>query len=236
MQTGWSLIESANCTHTHTQAHGHGVCKYAGDVHHITDDQIHSDLACIPLDRDWAAYRQVLKGESAGGKREQLTAPIIYEKPALISFNMYIERYPARPAIQGDEAANRQERDARRRAGPGRLLPGFHQGLVWHRPKPHNDLLAVHAGVPEEEMAVRSAHTHTPMQARWRLPQCCYSAIPRAKPHIIEHFSKVLAKAQRKVSIHSRAGVLLCHPSSWRCTASSVHSIQHLRDALQDLH
>ena len=36
--------------------------------HHFADDQIHSDLACIPLDRDWAAYRQELKGESAGGK------------------------------------------------------------------------------------------------------------------------------------------------------------------------
>ena len=31
-------------------------CKYAGDVHRIVDDQIHSDLARIPLDRDWAAF------------------------------------------------------------------------------------------------------------------------------------------------------------------------------------
>ena len=165
MQTGWSLIESANCTHTHTytQAHGHGVVNMLV-MHHIVDDQIHSDLACIPLDRDWAAYHQELKGESAGGKGEQQTAPIIYEKPALISFNMYIERVilPYPPSKEMRPPTDKSEM----------------RGGV-----PHNDLLAVHAaGVPEEEMAVRSAHTHThtPMQARWRLPQCCYSAIPRA--------------------------------------------------------
>ena len=50
----------------------------------IVDDQIHSDLARIPLDREWAAFYQELKGESAGGKGA--TAPIIFEKPALISF------------------------------------------------------------------------------------------------------------------------------------------------------
>ena len=112
-------------------------------------------------------------------------------------------------------------------------LAGFYRDFIKDLcgiAKPLNDLLAVHAGVPEEEMAVRSAHT--PMHARWRLPQCCYSAIPRAKPHIIEHFSKVLAKAQRKVSIPV---LECCYAIHHHGAAPQVPSVQHLRDALQDL-
>ena len=56
--------------------------------------QIHRDLACIPLDHDWATllqfHQELKRRESAGGKGA--TTPIIYEKPALISFNMYIVR------------------------------------------------------------------------------------------------------------------------------------------------
>ena len=37
----------------------------------IVDDQIHSDLACIPLDHDWAAFHQELKGENQPAEREQ---------------------------------------------------------------------------------------------------------------------------------------------------------------------
>ena len=201
-------------------------------MHHFADDQIHSDLVRIPLDRDWAAYHQELKGESAGGKREQLTAPIIYEKPALISFNMYIERdiLPDPPSKEM-RPANRQERDARRRAGPGRLLPGFHQGLVWHRQATQR--LARSPCWSSRGRNGSSKCTYTLMHARWRLPQCCYSAIPRAKPHIIEHFiSKVLAKAQRKVSIPV---LECCYAIHHHGAAPQVPSIQHLRDALQDL-
>ena len=50
------------------------------EMHRIVDDQIHSDLACIPLDREWAAFHQELKGESADGKGT--TAPIIYLREA----------------------------------------------------------------------------------------------------------------------------------------------------------
>ena len=58
---------------------------------------------------------------------------------------------------------------------------------------------------------------------------------PEGKPHIIEHLSKVSwRKAQRK-SEHSRAGVL-CHPIHPHGAAPQVPSVQHLRDALEDLH
>ena len=71
------------------------------EMHRIVDDQIHSDLACIPLDRDWAAFHQELKGENQPAEREQQHRSFIYEKPALmISFNMYIEILQKRKELQ----------------------------------------------------------------------------------------------------------------------------------------
>ena len=168
-------------------------------------------------------------------KREQLIAPDhLREAGPLISFNMYIERYPARPAIQGDEAANRQERDARRRAGPGwQASTGISSRTCVASPQA-TQRLARSPCWSSRGRNGSSKCTHTPMHARWRLPQCCYSAIPRAKPHIIEHFiSKVLAKAQRKVSIPV---LECCYAIHHHGAAPQVPSIQHLRDALQDLH
>ena len=148
---------------------------------------------------------------------------------------MYIVRYPARPAIQGDEA--RQQTRARCAAACWAWLAGFYRDFI-------KDLCVAspsHSTTCSQSMLEFprkkwqfEVHTHT---------DACTVAIaavllqrdPEGKTthHNIEHFiSKVLAKAQRKVSIPV---LECCYAIHHHGAAPQVPSVQHLRDALQDL-
>ena len=145
---------------------------------------------------------------------------------------MYIERYPARPAIQGDEA--RQQTRARCAAAC----------WAWQ----------ASTGISSRTCVASPSHSTTCSQSMLEFPRkkwqfevhihtdACTVAIaavllqrdPEGKTthHIIEHFSKVLAKAQHKVSIPV---LECCYAIHHHGAAPQVPSVQHLRDALQDL-
>ena len=65
------LVESAMVTYKLTVME----CKMQV-MHRIADDQIRSELARIPLDRDWAAFRQEFEGIC---RRKGATGPLIFE-------------------------------------------------------------------------------------------------------------------------------------------------------------
>ena len=87
------LVESAKETYKLTVME----CKMLV-MRRIADDQIRSELARIPLDRDWSTFRQEFEGIC---RRKGATGPIIFEKPALMSFKVYVEILQKRAAVRG---------------------------------------------------------------------------------------------------------------------------------------